>query len=93
MGKAKTATEILFEVPVAQVDLGGYATEHVNVQLACGKRAYALKMLQDQLMRSGAKVRSRGGEEMPVTTPGRVVLWMLDRVVDGAEDGGIALTK
>lgn len=83
----------LIEIPVGVVAMS-YATEHVNVQLGNEKRARALKMLTEQLMRKGERVRQRNAAEdgLIVNTSGRAVLWLLDRVADAAEESGICLT-
>lgn len=83
----------LIEFPIGIVDCS-YATEHVNVQLGNEKRARALKMLTEQLMRKGERVRQRNAAEdgLIVNTSGRAVLWLLDRVADAAEESGICLT-
>lgn len=92
---AKTAKEVggILEFPIGAVNTKEYASGHVNVQLGCEKREYAMKMVTEQLMRSGARVRGRGGETLMVNTTGRAMLWLLDRIVDNAEENGITLTK
>lgn len=90
---AKPSDSVLIEVPVSQPDLNTYSSEHINVQLGCEKRANAVKMLFEQTMRQGARVRNRTGEGIVINNPGRVILWLLDRVVDECEQNGIVLSK
>ena len=95
---AKAAKSVADDTTLVEIPVGvvakSYAAEHVNVQLGNEKRAIALKMLMEQLMKKGERIRQRNAAEdgLIVNTSGRAVLWLLDRVADAAEESGIQMS-
>lgn len=93
MAKAKEAADTgVLEFPLGAVDLTQYAGRHANVQLTTDRQAQSLKMLTVELIRRRATIRG-AVEPIPVNSPARAVMWLLERVADETEAAGVALPK
>jgi len=93
MAKGKdAATAGMLEFPIGKVDLTQYAGRHANVQMTNDRQAFALKMLTLELIRNQAVIRGADGD-IPVNSPARAVMWMMEQVANEAESVGVSFPK
>lgn len=93
MAKAKESADTgMIEFPIGPVDASQYAGRHENVQMTTDRQAHSLKMLTVELIKRRATIRG-ATEEIPVNSPARAVMWLLERVADETESVGVKLPK
>lgn len=93
MAKAKESVDTgMIEFPIGPVDASQYAGRHANVQLTNDRQAFALKMLTLELIRQRATIHGADGD-IPVNSPARAVMWMMEQVANEAENAGVAFPK
>ena len=93
MAKAKGIEPVgLLEFPVCDVDRAGYASEHADVRCSNPRQKAAMQMLTIELIRQQATVSGLSGP-IRVNSPARAIMWLLERVADGAENSGAQFPK
>jgi hypothetical protein len=93
MAKSKGVEPVgLLEFPVCEIDRSGYASEHADVRCTNTRQRAAMQMLTIQLIRQQATIKGSSGD-IRVNSPARAVMWLLERVADGAEQSGVEFPK